>query len=196
VLEGERLSQRTQVLDAEEIRRALTRVAHEIVEKNRGTGELALVGIQSKGAPLARRLAALIERVEGSAVPVGSLDIALYRDDVMQRPHPVRLTEIPFDVTGRRVILVDEVFFTGRTIRAAMDAMMDLGRPQSIQLAVLVDRGHRELPIRPDFVGKNLPTSRREHVQVHLQETNGEDAVYIEKEVPGAGCPVPGEGMG
>jgi pyrimidine operon attenuation protein/uracil phosphoribosyltransferase len=191
-----KVSERTRVLDAEEIRRALTRVAHEIVEKNHGTDELALVGIQTKGAPLARRLAAMIERVEGSSVPVGSLDIALYRDDLMKRPHPVRLTEIPFDVTGRRVVLVDEVFFTGRTIRAAMDALMDLGRPQSIQLAVLVDRGHRELPIRPDFVGKNLPTSRREHVQVHLQETNGEDAVYIEKEAPGARCPVPGEGMG
>jgi pyrimidine operon attenuation protein / uracil phosphoribosyltransferase len=194
----ERLSQRTQVMDAEEIRRALTRVAHEIVEKNRGTEHLALVGIQTKGVPLAHRLASIIERVEGSPIPVGTLDITLYRDDVLfphhaQSPepragakrhglHPVRETEIPFDVTGRRVVLVDEVFFTGRTIRAALGALMDLGRPEAIQLAVLVDRGHRELPIRPDFVGKNLPTARREHVVVQLQELDGQDAVFIEKD--------------
>jgi pyrimidine operon attenuation protein / uracil phosphoribosyltransferase len=194
----ERLSQQTQVMDAEEIRRALTRVAHEIVEKNHGTEQVALVGIQTKGVPLAHRLAAVIERVEGSPVPVGTLDITLYRDDVLfprkgRGPeghsrekasglHPVRETEIPFDVTGRRVVLVDEVFFTGRTIRAALGALMDLGRPECIQLAVLVDRGHRELPIRPDFVGKNLPTARREHVVVQLQELDGQDAVFIEKD--------------
>jgi pyrimidine operon attenuation protein / uracil phosphoribosyltransferase len=172
---------RTQVMDGDEIRRALTRVAHEIVEKNRGPERLALVGIQSKGVPLARRVAALIARFEGTEVPVGSLDITLYRDDVLQRPHAVRHTEIPFDVTGRHVVLVDEVFFTGRTIRAALDALMDLGRPDSIQLAVLVDRGHRELPIRPDFVGKNLPTAKREYVAVDLQEMNGADAVFIVK---------------
>src|SRR5438105_3619179 len=169
-------------MDADEIRRALTRVAHEIVEKNRGPERLALVGIQSKGVPLARRLAGLIVRFEGVEIPVGSLDITLYRDDVLQRPHAVRHTDIPFDVTGRHVVLVDEVFYTGRTIRAALDALMDLGRPDSIQLAVLVDRGHRELPIRPDFVGKNLPTATREHVAVDLQEINGGDAVYIEKD--------------
>jgi pyrimidine operon attenuation protein / uracil phosphoribosyltransferase len=177
----EPVMQRTQVMDAEEIRRALTRVAHEIVEKNRGTEQVSLVGIQTKGAPLARRLAGIIERVEGSAVPVGTLDITLYRDDVLRRPHAVRHTDIPFDITDRRVVLIDEVFFTGRTIRAALDALMDLGRPEAIQLAVLVDRGHRELPIRPDFVGKNLPTAKREHVEVRLQEIDGEDGVYIAK---------------
>jgi pyrimidine operon attenuation protein/uracil phosphoribosyltransferase len=173
---------RTQVMDADEIRRALTRVAHEIIEQNRGPERLALVGIQSKGVPLARRLAALIARFEGSEVPVGSLDITLYRDDVWQRPHTVRHTEIPFDITGHHVVLVDEVVYTGRTIRAALDALMDLGRPDSIQLAVLVDRGHRELPIRPDFVGKNLPTAKREYVEVDLQEMNGTDAVFIVKD--------------
>jgi pyrimidine operon attenuation protein/uracil phosphoribosyltransferase len=172
---------RTQVMDADEIRRALTRVAHEIVEKNRGPERLALVGIQSKGAPLARRLAALIGRFEGVEIPVGSLDITLYRDDALSRPHTVRHTDIPFDITGRHVVLVDEVFYTGRTTRAAMDALMDLGRPDSIQLAVLIDRGHRELPIRPDFVGKNLPTATREYVAVELQEMNGADAVFIVK---------------
>jgi pyrimidine operon attenuation protein / uracil phosphoribosyltransferase len=173
---------RTQVMDSDEIRRALTRVAHEIVEKNRGPERLALVGIQSKGVPLARRLAGLIARFEGMEIPVGSLDITLYRDDILRRPHAVRHTEIPFDVTGRHVVLVDEVFYTGRTIRAALDALIDLGRPDSIQLAVLVDRGHRELPIRPDFVGKNLPTSNREYVAVDLQEIDGGDAVYIVKQ--------------
>jgi pyrimidine operon attenuation protein/uracil phosphoribosyltransferase len=189
-------------MDAEEIRRALTRVAHEIIERNRGTEQLVLVGVRTRGVPLARRLAATIERVEGSPVPVGVLDITLYRDDVLSHgpahhrrvaagsgvgtPNPASvrvpgLTEIPFDVSGRRVVLVDEVIFTGRTIRAALGALMDLGRPEAIQLAVLVDRGHRELPIRPDFIGKNLPTARREHVEVRLQETDGEDAVYIEK---------------
>jgi pyrimidine operon attenuation protein/uracil phosphoribosyltransferase len=172
---------RNRVMDADDLRRALTRIAHEIIEKNRGAADLALVGIQSKGVPLAHRLGALIRQFEGVEVPVGSLDITLYRDDVFRRPHPVRLTEIPFDVAGKRVVLVDEVFFTGRTIRAALDALIDLGRPEAIQLAVLVDRGHRELPIRPDYVGKNLPTSRREHVEVHLQELEGDDSVYIDK---------------
>ncbi len=171
----------TRVMDADDLRRALTRIAHEIVEKNRGAADLALVGIQSKGVPLARRLRALIQQFEGVEVPVGSLDITLYRDDVFRTPHAVRATEIPFDVNDKHVVLVDEVFFTGRTIRAALDALIDLGRPAAIQLAVLVDRGHRELPIRPDYVGKNLPTSRREHVKVHLQELEGDDGVYIEK---------------
>jgi pyrimidine operon attenuation protein/uracil phosphoribosyltransferase len=171
----------TRVMDADDLRRALTRIAHEIMEKNRGAADLALVGIQSKGVPLARRLRALIQQFEGVEVPVGSLDITLYRDDVFRGPHAVRATEIPFDVNDKHVVLVDEVFFTGRTIRAALDALMDLGRPAAIQLAVLVDRGHRELPIRPDYVGKNVPTSRREHVKVHLQELEGDDAVFIEK---------------
>jgi pyrimidine operon attenuation protein/uracil phosphoribosyltransferase len=194
-------------MDAEEIRRALTRVAHEIIERNRGTEHLVLVGVRTRGVPLAQRLAATIERVEGSPVPVGTLDVTLYRDDVLSRhrsremrvspgsgpagdrPPSVRvpgLTEIPFDVSGRRVVLVDEVIFTGRTIRAALGALVDLGRPEAIQLAVLVDRGHRELPIRPDFIGKNLPTALREHVEVRLQETDGEDAVYIEKSALGS----------
>jgi pyrimidine operon attenuation protein/uracil phosphoribosyltransferase len=184
-------------MDAEEIRRALTRVAHEIVERNRGSEHLVLVGLRTRGVPLARRLATAIQGIEGSPVPVGALDVTLYRDDVIGHARGHRadaapdarrvaarvpgLTEIPFDVAGRRVILVDEVIFTGRTIRAALGALMDLGRPESIQLAVLVDRGHRELPIRPDFVGKNLPTARREHVDVRLQEIDGEDGVYIEK---------------
>lgn len=172
---------RTQALDAQEIRRALTRVAHEIVEKNRGADNLALVGIHTRGVPLARRLASFIESFEGIAVPVGALDISLYRDDLQDRTAWLRSTDIPFDVTGLRVVLVDEVFYTGRTIRAAMDALTDLGRPASIQLAVLVDRGHRELPIRPDYVGKNLPTARHETVDVHLSELDGEDSVWIIK---------------
>lgn len=171
------------VMSADDIRRAMTRIAHEIVEKNRGAESLLLVGIQRKGAPLAARLAEMIHRFEGVQVPVGTLDVTLYRDDVFaskSRPHEVRSTQVP-EVTGRTVVLVDEVFFTGRTIRAALGAIIDLGRPAAIQLAVLVDRGHRELPIRPDYVGKNLPTSRKEHVEVRLQEFEGEDAVVIEK---------------
>ncbi|MBM3459257.1 MAG: bifunctional pyr operon transcriptional regulator/uracil phosphoribosyltransferase PyrR, partial [Armatimonadetes bacterium] len=167
------------VMSAEEIRRALTRIAHEIVEKNHGADGLVLIGIQRKGAPLARRLQESISRFEGVEVPVGALDITLYRDDVLSRPHEVRATHIPCDLTGRTVVVVDEVFFTGRTVRAALDALTDLGRPAAVQLAVLVDRGHREFPIRPDYVGKNLPTSRREYVMVRLLEIDGEDAVLI-----------------
>jgi len=169
------------VMSADDIRRALTRIAHEIIEKNRGAEGLVLMGIQRKGAPLAARLGTLIQQIEGVQVPTGTLDITLYRDDVFQGSHEVRSTQVPVDVTGRAVVLVDDVFFTGRTTRAALDAVMDLGRPSSIQMAVLVDRGHRELPIRPDYVGKNLPTSRREHVRVSLQESDGEDAVHIVK---------------
>lgn len=170
------------VMDAEEMRRAVTRIAHEIVEKNRGAEHLALVGILRRGAPLADRLADLIERIEGVRPPVGRLDVALYRDDYPERRPPVGKTELPFDLNGRRVVLVDEVLFTGRTVRAAISAIMDLGRPAAVQLAVLVDRGHRELPIRPDYVGKNLPTARTEHVDVRLREIDGEDGVYIRKE--------------
>ena len=166
---------------ADDIRRALTRIAHEIVEKNRGAGELVLLGILRKGAPLAARLQSLIRQFEGVEVPVGTLDITLYRDDVLSRPHEVRSTQIPVDLNGRTVVLVDEVFFTGRTSRSALDAVIDLGRPAAVQLAVLVDRGHRELPIRPDYVGKNLPTARKEHVEVRLREIESEDAVYIRK---------------
>ncbi|MFN3649275.1 MAG: bifunctional pyr operon transcriptional regulator/uracil phosphoribosyltransferase PyrR [Armatimonadota bacterium] len=170
-----------QVMSPEDIRRALTRIAHEIIEKNRGAADLLLVGIQRKGAPLATRLGGLIKRFEDVDVPVGTLDITLYRDDALSSRHEVRSTSVPVDVTGKTVVLVDEVFFTGRTSRAALDAVMDLGRPASVQLAVLIDRGHRELPIRPDYVGKNLPTSRREHVTVRLQELDGDDSVLIDK---------------
>jgi pyrimidine operon attenuation protein/uracil phosphoribosyltransferase len=172
----------SQVMDGEDIRRALTRIAHEITEKNRGAEKLALVGIQSKGAPIAERLAVLIESIEGMKVPSGSLDISMYRDDFSTRQPSVGRTEIPFDVSGRTIILVDEVIYTGRTVRCALDALMDMGRPSAIQLAVLIDRGHRELPIRPDYVGKNLPTARKERVDVQLREIQDQDRVYIVKQ--------------
>ena len=169
------------VLDRESIRRALVRIAHEIVERNQGTNRLALVGIHTRGVDLSRRLAASIKATEGSTVLCGEIDITLYRDDVgRSRAWPeVRGTDIPFGVDDMRVVLVDDVFFTGRTARAALDALVDFGRPQSVQLAVLIDRGHRELPIRPDYVGKNLPTARQEHVDVHLVERDGVDEVVI-----------------
>jgi len=173
--------QRAQVMDADEIRRAITRVAHEIIEKNKGAEKLAIVGIRSKGVPFAERLAKLIGEIEGMRVPVGTLDISLYRDDYMTHQPNVGQTDIPFDVDGRNIVLVDEVIFTGRTVRCALDALMDMGRPAAVQLAVLIDRGHRELPIRPDFVGKNLPTSGKERVDVQLREIGGDDKVYILK---------------
>ncbi len=176
-----RLNDAVKVMDADEMRRALTRIAHEILERNRGADRLALVGIVTRGAPLAERLAQLIEVIEGKAPPIGKLDVALYRDDYRDRQTPVGPSVIPFDVTDKRIVLVDEVIFTGRTVRAAITELVDLGRPASIQLAALVDRGHRELPIRPDYVGKNLPTAIIEHVVVHLHEMDGEDAVWIEK---------------
>src|SRR5579871_4688403 len=172
------------LMDADDIRRALTRIAHEIVEKNQGVKDLALVGVLTRGAPLAERLARLLQQIEGVEVPVGKLDIGLYRDDYADNPGglpPLLPSAIIFDVTDRRIILVDDVLFTGRTVRAAIAALLDLGRPASIQLAALLDRGHRELPIRPDFVGKNIPTARQEHVQVRLSETDGEDRVFIRK---------------
>lgn len=171
----------SQVMDSDDIRRALTRIAHEIIEKNRGAGGLALVGIRSKGAPIAERLAAMISEIEGTDVPCGALDISLYRDDYMTRRPAVGRTDIAFDVSGKTIVLVDEVIYTGRTIRSAMDALMDIGRPAAIQLAVLIDRGHRELPIRPDYIGKNLPTSHKEIVDVQLKENDGEDKVFILK---------------
>jgi pyrimidine operon attenuation protein/uracil phosphoribosyltransferase len=177
--------ERGRLLDAGEIRRAVTRIAHEILERNKGAGRLVLVGIAARGDDLARRLAAEIERIEGVPVPVGVLDITFYRDDIGMRAEApeVHETRIAFDITGTTVVLVDDVLFTGRTIRAAMDALVDFGRPEAIQLAVLVDRGHRELPIRADYVGKNAPTRRDEDVRVHLAETDGEDAVAVgEKE--------------
>ena len=168
------------VLGAEEVRRALTRIAHEILERNRGADEVILVGLHTRGVPIADRLSSLIESFEGIRPPVGRLDIGLYRDDLIGRPKPlVRPTEIPEPIEGKVVVLVDDVLFTGRSIRAAMDALMDFGRAQRIQLAVLVDRGHRELPIRADYVGKNMPTSRHEAVAVRLSETDGGDEVAL-----------------
>jgi pyrimidine operon attenuation protein/uracil phosphoribosyltransferase len=172
----------TYLLDAAEVRRSVTRIAHEILERNKGAGAVVLIGIAARGDDLARRLAREIERIEGPpGVPVGTLDITFYRDDIGLRAEApeVHETQIPFDISGRAVVLVDDVLFTGRTIRAAMDALVDFGRPQSIQLAVLVDRGHRELPIRPDYVGKNVPTRRDEDVAVRLVETDGEDGVVV-----------------
>jgi len=169
------------LLEAAEIRRALTRIAHEVLEKNKGAAGLALVGIAARGDDLARRLASEIERIEGVEVPVGALDITFYRDDIGLRSEApeVHETRLTFDLNGRTLVLVDDVLFTGRTIRAAMDALMDLGRPAAIQLAVLVDRGHRELPIRADFVGKNVPTRKDEEVRVRLAEVDGDDAVVV-----------------
>ena len=174
-----------QVMDADRMARALTRIAHEIVERNRGTSELALVGIRTRGVPLARRIAATLKSITHEEVPTGSLDITLYRDDLMRHPvgpQPVvRRTEIPFSIDARRILLVDDVLYTGRTIRSALDALIDFGRPRSIQLIVLVDRGHRELPIKADYVGKNLPTSLTQSVQVHLLEIDGKDEVEIQE---------------
>lgn len=180
-----RLQEKARIMDSDAIRRALNRIAHEILEKNRGTSELALVGVRNRGVPLARRLAERLQQIEGVAVPVGVLDITLYRDDLTTRSEQpvVERTQIPFGLRDRRIVLVDDVLFTGRTVRAALDALIDLGRPQTIQLAVLVDRGHRELPIRADYVGKNVPTSRRENVSVRLLEVDGEEAVVIEEMV-------------
>jgi pyrimidine operon attenuation protein/uracil phosphoribosyltransferase len=171
------------IMAAEDIRRATIRISHEIVEKHAGTDGLVLVGIQRRGVPLPRRVAEAIREHEGVEIPVGALDITFYRDDlslVAQQPI-VKGTEIGFDINGTTIVLVDDVLYTGRTIRAAMDALIDYGRPQAIRLAVLVDRGHRELPIRADHVGKNVPTSREEVVRVALEETDGEDAVEIER---------------
>ena len=155
-------------MDAEDLRRAITRIAHEVIEHNHGLAGIALIGLQTGGVPLARRLAETLQRIEGVDVPVATLDVAFYRDDIGLRPVlPEAVTDIPFDLTGMTVVLVDDVLFTGRTVRAAMDALNDYGRPRSIQLGVMIDRGHRELPIRPDYVGKNLPTRRDEVVDVN-----------------------------
>lgn len=172
------------VMDAERIARALTRIAHEILERNRGLADVALVGVRSRGVPIAHRLAGEIRAVTNEDIAVGALDITLYRDDLMRSavgPQPVvRKTEIPFSIDGRTIILVDDVLYTGRTTRAALDALVDFGRPKAIQLVVLVDRGHRELPIKADYVGKNVPTSRQESVQVRLRELDGVDEVLLE----------------
>lgn len=169
------------LMDDQEVVRALTRIAHEIVERNKGADGLALVGVHTRGVPIAERLADLIERFEGVRPPTGKLDITLYRDDLTEialQPI-VRKTEVPFDVAGMRIVLCDDVLYTGRTARAALDALVDMGRPKVIQYAVLVDRGHRELPIRADYVGKNVPTARSELVKVRLTETDGADGVEL-----------------
>jgi pyrimidine operon attenuation protein/uracil phosphoribosyltransferase len=172
-------------MDASRLSRTLARVAHEIVERNRGLDELALVGVRTRGVPIARRLAASVAEITGIAPPVGTLDITLYRDDLMRQavgPQPVvHRTDIPFSIDDRRILLVDDVLYTGRTIRAALDALIDFGRPRSIQLIVVVDRGHRELPIKADYVGKNLPTAAGESVQVRLAEIDGIDEVVVEE---------------
>ena len=171
------------VMDAERISRTLTRIAHEIVERNKGVEDLALVGIRTRGVHIARRLARILREITGHDIPTGSLDITLYRDDLMRHavgPQPlVRRTEIPFSIDDRKILLVDDVLYTGRTTRAALDALIDFGRPKAIQLIVLVDRGHRELPIRADFVGKNIPTSHEDDVQVRLEEIDGVDHVQV-----------------
>ncbi len=182
---------RVRLMDAGAIERALSRIAHEIEEKHRSDGALRLVGIRNRGVPLARRLSDKLGELLGSPPPVGILDINLYRDDLSTiGEQPVlRKTDIPFDVQGAQIVLVDDVLYTGRTVRAALDGLIDLGRPTLIQLAVLVDRGHRELPIRADFVGKNLPTSRDEDIEVRLKEVDGSDEVVLVKHVPARKSP-------
>ena len=174
------------VMDADRIGRSLARIAHEILERNKGVDDLALVGVRSRGVPLAKRLARALKDITGQDVPTGALDITLYRDDLMRHavgPQPVvRRTEISFSIDGRKILLVDDVLYTGRTTRAALDALIDFGRPKAIQLIVLVDRGHRELPIKADYVGKNLPTASDESVQVRLQEIDDRDEVVLEKQ--------------
>jgi pyrimidine operon attenuation protein / uracil phosphoribosyltransferase len=171
----------SRLLDADDVARVLRRLAHEIVEREEGAERLVLLGIQTRGVPLAERLAALVSDIEGTAVPTGALDVTLYRDDLTRRgPLPLGETRVPVAVDGRTVVLVDDVLHTGRTIRAALDAVLELGRPAAIRLVVLVDRGHRELPIRADHVGKNVPSASGQHVRVRLVEVDGEDAVVTE----------------
>jgi pyrimidine operon attenuation protein/uracil phosphoribosyltransferase len=169
------------VMTREDIRRTLARIAHEIIEQNKSMDHLILVGMRTRGFPLARRLAANIQKFENMTVPVGALDFSLYRDDIshLDKQPVVQRTDIPTSIDGKSIVLVDDVLYTGRSTRAAMDALIDLGRPRQIQLAVLIDRGHREMPIRPDYVGKNIPSARHEDIQVHLMETDGVDEVAI-----------------
>ena len=176
---GERI--KAEIVDAEGLNRTITRLAHEIVERNRGTSDLVLVGVRTRGVPLAERLNQKIEEIEGRRLPLGVLDITMYRDDVLRKLKQPRVqtTDIPFHIDGKTVILVDDVLFTGRTVRAALDELMDFGRPDKVELAVLVDRGHRELPIKADYVGKNVPTSADEAVRVKLKEVDGEDRVLL-----------------
>lgn len=175
------MAEKAKILDKDGLARTLLRIAHEILEKNRGTGNLVLIGIRTRGAHLARRIQECVKKIDQADVRVGILDITLYRDDLtlISTQPIVHKTEIDFDITGKNVILIDDVLYTGRTVRAALDALVDFGRPRSIQLAVLVDRGHRELPIRADYVGKNIPTSQDEIIEVHLEEVDGQDEVII-----------------
>lgn len=179
------LQMKAEIMNEDDVQRALIRISHEIIERNEGVEDVVLIGIRRRGVPLARRLAEYIEEIEGTRVPFGVLDITLYRDDLtMRHDQPViHETEVPFEMTGKKVVLVDDVLFTGRTVRAAMDAIIDFGRPSSIQLTVLIDRGHRELPIRAEYVGKNVPTSRKELVEVRVPEVDGGDpeVVIMEK---------------
>ena len=173
-------SSERQILSADDMRRALTRIAHEVLERNRGTDRLVFVGIHTRGVPLAQRIGDMVREFEGQEVPVVALDVSLYRDDISSRTKPlVKLTTLPVDIEDKRVVLVDDVLYTGRSIRAALDALTDFGRPLVVQLAVLVDRGHRELPVRADYVGKNIPTARKEDVRVRLKEVDGEDEVVL-----------------
>jgi len=175
------MKEKAMLLDENSIIRALKRISHEIIEKNKGVEDVVLLGIKTRGVPLAKRIAQFIESFEGQKVLVGEIDISFYRDDLTEKyiEPMVKTNKLEFDINGKRVVLVDDVIFTGRTVRAALDAVIDLGRPKAIQLAVLIDRGHRELPIRPDYVGKNVPTSLNEVVEVKLYETDGEDKVII-----------------
>ncbi|HEU4724622.1 MAG TPA: bifunctional pyr operon transcriptional regulator/uracil phosphoribosyltransferase PyrR [Candidatus Eisenbacteria bacterium] len=177
----ENIREKAEIVDAESLGRAITRIAHEIIEKNGGAKEIVLVGIRRRGVPLAHRIAAKIQEFEGHPIPVGALDITLYRDDLQTISHQpvVGQTDIPTTIDDKVVVLIDDVLFTGRTVRAALDELIDFGRPRSIQLAVIVDRGHREIPIRADFVGKNVPTSRREVIKVKVKEIDGHDGVTI-----------------
>ncbi|MBI5711785.1 MAG: bifunctional pyr operon transcriptional regulator/uracil phosphoribosyltransferase PyrR [Candidatus Eisenbacteria bacterium] len=177
------LKEKAEIVDADGLRRIVTRIAHEVVERNKGVEDLVLVGIRRRGVPLAKRMAEKIQEFEGKSPSEGSLDITLYRDDLSTVAHqPVlNASEIPVDINGKIVVLVDDVLYTGRTVRAAMDALIDFGRPRSIQLAVVIDRGHRELPIRADFVGKNVPTSKKEVIGVKLTEVDGVDSVVIKE---------------
>jgi len=190
------MSKERKILDSDGVKRAMTRIAHEVVERNKGVESVVLVGIRKGGEPMARRLAQLLTEIEGWPVPRGFMDVTMYRDDIFhQKTHPkVHKTEIDFDIEGKVVVLVDDVLFTGRTIRAAMDALMDFGRPRSIQLAVLVDRGHRELPIRADFVGRNLPTARGDRVKVKFGEGAEEDQVVLIEAEENAAEPAGNEG--
>jgi len=175
------MRQKNVIMTSEAIERALMRIAHEIVEKHNGIKDVIIIGIQRRGVPLANKIAEKIEKIENEKVPVGILDITFYRDDLsLLAQHPIiNGTDIPFDVTGKQIVMVDDVLYTGRTARAAMDALMDLGRPNTIQLAILIDRGHRELPIRADYVGKNVPTSKKEVIGVHVQEIDGKQEAVI-----------------